>query len=287
MSDATAVAARKKELNKLRGSRFINYAVAESIVAQLEDLMELPQVHRMPNLLIVGDTNNGKSMIINRFVSRHRPPEQIRGEPPTLPVVLVQAPDGPDERKFYSNILTTIYEPARSSARVDRQQREVILLLKAVDARILIVDDIHNILAGASIKQQQFRNLLRFLGNELRIPIVGVGTRDAYFAIRYDKQLENRFGVALVPNWKMGPDFLRLLMSMERELSLPKQSNLAEPHLAQLVLARSEGTIGELATLLVMAAQSAVEAGTEQITEKTLKTCGYVPPSKRGRELRE
>lgn len=247
--------------------------------------MELPQVHRMPNLLIIGDTNNGKSMIVNRFVSRHKPPEQIRGELPTLPVVLVQAPDGPDERKFYSNILTTIYEPARSSARVERQQREVILLLKAVDARILIVDDIHNILAGGSIKQQQFRNLIRFLGNELRIPIVGVGTRDAYFAIRYDKQLENGFAAALLPGWKMSPDFLRLLMSMERELGLAKQSNLAEPHLSQLVLALCEGMIGELATLLVMAAQCAIETGAEQITERTLKTCGYVSPSKRGREL--
>jgi hypothetical protein len=52
MFDATAIATRRRELNKLRGSRFINYAIAENIVAQLEDLMTLPQVHRMPNLLI-------------------------------------------------------------------------------------------------------------------------------------------------------------------------------------------------------------------------------------------
>jgi hypothetical protein len=226
-------------------------------------------------------------MIVNRFVNNHKPPEQVRGEPPIMPVVLVQAPDGPDERKFYGNILTTIYEPIRGSARVDRQQRDVITLLRGVSARILIIDDIHNILAGASIKQQQFRNLIRYLGNELRIPIVGVGTTDAYFAIRYDKQLENRFDVALVPNWKMSADYLRLLTSMERELGLRKPSNLAEPHLAQLTLARCEGTIGELARLLVAAAALAIETESEQITDTILRRCNYIEPSKRGRAAQE
>ncbi len=39
----------------------------------------------------------------------------------------------------------------------------------------------------------KFLNLIRFLGNQLRIPLVGVGTREAYLAIRSDDQLENRF----------------------------------------------------------------------------------------------
>lgn len=41
--------------------------------------------------------------------------------------------------------------------------------------------------------------LLRFLGNELKIPIVGDGTRDAYLAIRSDDQLENRFAPFVLP----------------------------------------------------------------------------------------
>ncbi|MGA8517497.1 MAG: TniB family NTP-binding protein, partial [Pseudonocardiaceae bacterium] len=39
----------------------------------------------------------------------------------------------------------------------------------------------------------KFLNLIRFLGNELDIPLVGVSTREAYLAIRADDQLENRF----------------------------------------------------------------------------------------------
>ena len=58
--------------------------------------------------------------------------------------------------------------------------------------KFFIIDEIHNILAGSTHKQREFLNILRFLGNELQLPIVGVGIKDAYLAIRSDDQLENR-----------------------------------------------------------------------------------------------
>ena len=42
-------------------------------------------------------------------------------------------------------------------------------------------------------RQRELLNLLRYLGNELRIPLACLGTREAYLAIRTDDQLENRF----------------------------------------------------------------------------------------------
>jgi hypothetical protein len=55
---------------------------------------------------------------------------------------------------------------------------------------MLVIDELHNVLAGRSDKRREFLNLIRFLGNQLRIPLVGVGTREAYLAIRSDDQLE-------------------------------------------------------------------------------------------------
>ena len=54
----------------------------------------------------------------------------------------------------------------------------------AVGVRMLVIDELHNVLAGNSVNRREFLSPLRFLGNELRIPLVGVGTRDAYLAIR-------------------------------------------------------------------------------------------------------
>ena len=55
--------------------------------------------------------------------------------------------------------------------------------MRAVGARMLFIDELHNILAGKSDVRREFLNLIRFLGNELRISIVGVGTREAYLAV--------------------------------------------------------------------------------------------------------
>lgn len=56
---------------------------------------------------------------------------------------------------------------------------------------------------------------MKYMGNELQIPIVGVGIKDAYRAIQTDSQLANRFEPAVLPRWEMDKNFLRLLMSFE------------------------------------------------------------------------
>jgi ABC-type molybdate transport system ATPase subunit len=49
---------------------------------------------------------------------------------------------------------------------------------RAVGVRILVVDELQNVLAGSGERRREFLNLIRFLGNELRVPLVGVGTRE-------------------------------------------------------------------------------------------------------------
>jgi hypothetical protein len=51
------------------------------------------------------------------------------------------------------------------------------------------------------------------------------------------------------------------------------------------LLARSEGTIGELKALLAAAATDAMRSGTERITEEIIDGCNYVPPSTRKQRL--
>lgn len=74
-------------------------------------------------------------------------------------------------------------------------------------------------IAGSS--QREFLNLLRFLGNELRLPLVGIGTKEAYLAIRTDDQLENRFEPMVLPAWQEGKELESLLASFVAILPLP------------------------------------------------------------------
>jgi hypothetical protein len=143
------------------------------------------------------------------------------------------------------------------------------------------VDEIHHILAGHISRQRQFLYVLKYLGNELRIPLVGVGTIDAARAIQTDEQLVNRFRPVALRRWQMNRDWQMLLASFERILPLRNPSRLADISLATTLLAWSEGTIGELASLLRAAATVAVETGEERITEKLIKGLDWLPPSSR------
>jgi hypothetical protein len=139
------------------------------------------------------------------------------------------------------------------------------------------------VLAGPLLKQRQFLNVIKHLGNELQIPIVAAGTQDAFNAIQTDPQLANRFEPAVLRRWTMGEDYLRLLASFEVALPLEQRSGLVEPALALKILSLSEGTIGEISALLCRAALEAIERGTEQITVASLEHCEYVAPSERRR----
>lgn len=274
----------EQRIERIRAPRWIGYPRAQTVLAKLEDLLTYPRSHRMPNLLLVGETNNGKSMLVERFRSRHPARDNPRGEGVVVPVLVIQAPPTPDEGRFYNAILERLFAPYRPHDRVDRKQTQVLKLLGLVHLQMLIVDEVHHILAGNLNKQRGFLNVLKYLGNELQVPIVGVGTKDAFRAIQTDPQLANRFEPTALPRWNFDNDFLRLLVSFERMLPLHLASNLHETTLATKLLAMSEGYLGELSKLLTHASVMAVTSGAERIDAKLLDGVDWTPPSERRRQ---
>jgi len=266
---------------RLRAPRWIGYTRAKEILDQLEELLTHPKKHRMPNLLIYGDTNNGKSMIVNRFYGRHEAYDNPAGEDIIVPVLLIQCPPVPDEGRFYNAILEAIFSPYKASDRPDKKQFQAIRMLRLVRLKVLILDEIHNLIAGNLSKQRHFLYTIKYLGNELQIPIVGVGTKDALVALQTVPEMANRFEPAHLPRWDMGGEYLKLLVSFERMLPLKKPSNLVGRELAAKLLSMSEGLIGELSAILVKAAVKAIKSGDEQITVGLLNSLKWIPPSKR------
>lgn len=240
-----------------------------------------PTKQRMPNLLIVGPTNNGKSTIIERFRRTHPPIAEEHRE--NIPVLSVQMPSEPSAIRFYAIFLAAIGAPFRPRQRLAELEHMALKLLRAVEVRVLVIDELHNVLAGNGNNRREFLNLLRFLGNELRIPLVGVGTHEAYLAIRSDDQLENRFEPMVLPLWEEGEDLYSLLASFVSALPLRHRSLIATPNIARYLLTRSEGTIGELARLLTSAAIAAIESGEEMINARTLTLAEYEGPTDRKR----
>jgi hypothetical protein len=274
-----------ERIERIRKPRWIGYPRSKVVLDKLEDLLVYPKMHRMPNLLIVGDTNNGKTMLVERFKKQHPASDNPSGEGISVPVLVIQAPPVPDEGRFYNTILEALFAPFKPNDRVDRKQFQSIKLLRYVGLKILVIDEIHHVLAGNMNKQRAFLNVIKYLGNELQIPIVGVGTKDAFRAIQTDPQLANRFEPAVLPLWKFDDEFLRLLKSFEMLLPLRHASKLYDTSLAATIFSMAEGHIGELSKLLAEAAVLAVLNGSERIDAKLLKEVGWIGPSDRKRQI--
>jgi len=270
-------------IDRIRGPRWIGYPRAKQLLDKLDDLLTHPKTHRMPNLLIVGDTNAGKTMLANRFVQFHPADDNPDGDTASVPVLAIQAPPGPDENRFYNTILEALFAPYNPRERVAQKQVQVLRILKRIGVRMLIIDEVHNVLTGPVTKQRQFLNVLKYLGNDLQIPLVGLGTKEALRAVQADPQLANRFEPAALPRWQLNQEFQMLLMSFERALPLREPSRLADAPLARKLLALSEGSLGELSVLLTSAAVYAVKSGAERIDEQVLAAIDWVPPSERRR----
>lgn len=282
----SAPTADEERIRQIHTRKWIGYSRALSIRDQLENLLVYPKTHRMPNLALIADTNNGKTMLLKNFCKRHGPPEDPNVDHTTLPVLMIQTPPEPDEGRLYRALLERLFASGSHREPVDAMFSRLRLILKHLENRMLVFDEFNNALAGNPVKQRRFLNAIRYIGNELQTPIVAAGTPEALAAIRSDPQLANRFEPAFLPKWKLDGEYASLLASAEKLFRLRKPSNLQDPKFAQRLLEMSEGTIGEIMDILRRLAEHAIRSREERITRdmlklETLRSLGWTEPSKR------
>jgi hypothetical protein len=275
----------QSRIRRIRTDRWIGYARAEAALTAIEDLLTFPKRMRMPNLLLAGPTNNGKTMIVEKFRRAHlaiAAGETAEGAA-LLPVLKVQMPSGPDESGFFGAILDALGMPFSPRDRIAAKQDSAVRLMHASGVRLLVIDELHNLLSGATMQQRRLLNLLRWLGNELQIPLVGVGTAEALRAIRSDDQLANRFEPIPLPLWSDDEEYCRLLSTLEAVLPLRKPSHLTDPAMASRILSAAEGVLGEIIAIVIRAAVLAVNTGTETVSARMIEGAGFIRPSERRR----
>jgi hypothetical protein len=283
---APAALSDEERIRRIRGRPWEPYTRAVQIRAQLESLLDYPKTHRMPNLALIGETNNGKTMLLKKFAEKHGPPKDPNDDHIVLPVLMIQTPTEPDEGRLYRSLLERLFATASHRETVDSMLSRLKVLLRHLETRMLVLDEFNNAVAGNPVKQRRFLNAIRYLGNELQVPIVAAGTPEALTAIQSDPQLANRFEPAFLPKWKLDEEYARFLASVEPKLMLRKRSNLVDPKLAGKLLGFAEGTVGETMNILRKLAEHAIKHQDECITKdmldlKLLHSLGWVEPSKR------
>src|ERR1700675_2599153 len=255
----------KARIQFLLRDRWIDYPRATQALEQLERLFGTPRRERMPCLLLHGDSNIGKTKITAKFRRTHPNEFDDRTGVEQCPVVAMQMPPTPDQHRFYSGIMFELGAPHNASAGLASLERLARDILRRVAPRMLVVDEVHHLLAGTYREQRASLNLLKYLANDLQISMVLVGTQDAVLALQTDAQMMSRYTPFEIPRWRESDGLRRLLAAFERVLPLRKPSDLARREVVQFVLGASGSLTGEISTLLNNAAELAIRNGDELI----------------------
>ena len=256
----------------LHRDRWVDYPRALETLAQLEALLATPPRTRMPCLLVYGDSGMGKTMIVEKLKRAHPSVYDRARRCMSLDVLMVQMPPKPSEARFYGQILKAIGAPHRAHERLATIEPVTLGLLHEIKPRMLVVDEVHNLLAGSAREQRAALNLLKFLSNQLRCSIVVVGTRDALAAIQTDAQIASRFPEFELARWQPNEELRSFLAGFERQLPLRQPSGIADSReMVGTIISATGGITGRISTLLTQAADAAIRAKAERITPASLR----------------
>lgn len=267
-----------KRIKFIRTERWIGYGAAHDALDRMEDLLTHPPCDRMPCLLIYGATGIGKTKIIRKFLRDHPSVFNTSTGVTSMPVVAFQMPAEPDERSFYAELYRALGAPNALDWAPWRLKQVVRNLLVAGGTRMLIIDEIHSMLAGTARAQLVFLNTLRFLANEIRAPLVCAGTDEARLALLTDSQLSERFDALMLPRWSNDGELARLLVTIALTLPLRKECRLDSKTCREIILRRTDGVTTRIFRLIESAAIRAIRDGSECITEETLSSKDLVLP---------
>ena len=259
---------KSERISFCREDRWVGYTRAQQILRQCDDLLLHPRSLRMPCLLIVGRSNNGKSSIVEHFIKRH---PFLTKEDGTLgfSISWVALPAKPNESNFWSEVLWSLNISHRSQDRADLKRPAAIDSMRHANTRMLVIDELNH-LVNAGKEAAALLAEIKNVTSALRIPILATGTQPAIHALRSEPQLMTRFEPIVLERWKLDAEYLRLLASYEQLLPLAERSDLASRTLAPMMYSMAGDTIGDTVSLLKEAAVLAIETGRERIDEKVL-----------------
>jgi type II secretory pathway predicted ATPase ExeA len=250
----------------IRAERWVQNPAADRVLGYLHEASTQPRRERMENILLIGESGMGKTMLIRKFERQTAVAFDDGAGVQQRPVVVMLMPHEPTERAFFVQLLQAMHAPAGGHLNSRYPVQAVVMrLLGELQTRLVVIDEINSVLAGTPRQQRIFLQLLRFMSNELRLAFVGVGVPEARHALLSDSQLRSRFtDVELLP-WTDGEVLRGFVNRLAWSLPLREPSPVDSAKLRRLLVERTGGVTLGICKGLERAAIAAIRGGTERI----------------------
>ena len=249
----------------IRAERWVQHASADRILGYLYEACSQPRRERMENILLVGESGMGKTMLLRKFEKQLTPALNEETGTQRRPVIMMLMPDQPTEAHFFHQLLRAMSAPSVGIPRTSDMRTTAMRLLCDLDTKVLVIDELNSVLAGTARQQRLFLQLLRFLSNELRLALVGAGVPEARHALFSDSQLRSRFTDVELPPWDLGEELRDFVRRLVWSLPLRKPSPVDSPQLRRLLIERTGGVTLGICKAFERAAIAAIRGGTESI----------------------
>lgn len=254
-----------ERIKYVKEDRWLGYNAAVEVLKELDDLLVHPRILKMPCKILTADSDNGKTALLNRFVTTHAAAAEESDEP-HVPVVRFDAPDLPDDGLLYSNILTALHVAHRPNAAPEVLRAILVERMTELKVKMLLADEFHNVRSGRDKQTREFLIALKSLLNTLCIPFIAAGTQEAVTVLASDRQFTNRFQSLHLPEWSKTPlDGLRLLAGYGAWLPFREPSLLHGKEIGPAIVFRCR-FVGDFVAIVKRSAILAIKDGSPSIT---------------------
>lgn len=250
-------------IKAVQADQFIPFGKLPVILERMRQLVKTPNQGSPKGILLIGDSQMGKSELIKAFHLEHPADDNVNGEHAQIPVLVIQFPDSGGEG-VYGEIcrVLNVKLPNKPSPLLLRS--ETMSVLDRVGMKVLVIDELANVLTRREPTKATSLNQIKFIMNEHKRPVVLGVTEKAYRTIQHDEQISNRF-IQIRLALPKGQDLAKLVLGWVRLQPLRRPSEIGEKFFALLNQLHAQYT-GDLVWHLKQMAVAAIQTGEERLT---------------------
>lgn len=266
----------KERISSIYKDCWINYPQALSIRGAVRAVYAMPPKIQAQCVLIAGPPGMGKTSLFKRIESDMATLRKRHTD--SYSCISFSLASDPTLHCFEDSISEALGVPI-GKIRNGLVPEAFCLLAHLRRLRLVLIDEVHNLLNAGRIDQRKNLAFLRALSSPpMSLSIIAFGVDDAVHAISSDAQLERRFQIYELPRWRENHSFRAFLTGYESALPLKKPSELWQQEKVKFLLSATDGITDAIVKRITRGAVWAILDGKEKIDLDCLEKAAEIPP---------